>query len=195
MLIPIQPQAVDKFFNNNGIAARFSQAEIRRLTDSQPGPRDGFVSYPTPSDSEQLSILGLRRCLGVEPGPPGCVFFDHPWYLDEPFGHEPCRAGWHTIAASPLSDSFDKPIYYADTLAAAGLFLPTAVEVVLMLFLSLSIGEERLLLRKHTWTRTRTKGRRFVSVGAFGEKGLFVSSHEVGYQSRGLGICPVLGRD
>ena len=61
-----------------------------------------------------------------------------------------------------------------------------------MLFLYFTATDKRLMLNKHTWTRDRADNKRFVTIGAFGKKGLFVSSHEVGYSSRGLGICPLV---
>ena len=183
------------FFQQLNVPAEFTDWELAQLEASAPEPREGFVSFPTPEDNRHLSVLGLRELLGVTPGPSPYILFDHPWYLAEEFGTTPCPPGWHTIAAAPLPDSIDQPVYFADSLLAEGLLLPLASEVVLMLFLGHYASGERMLLRKHTWTRDRTSERRFVSVGAFGKKGLFVSSHEVGYKSRGLGICPLLRRE
>lgn len=96
-----------------------------------------------------------------------------------------------------VPDSVLRPVYFAEDLKKDSLFLPSAAEVILMLFLHFTESGERRLLRKHTWTHDRTESteaRRFVTVGAFGKKGVFVSSHEVGYKSRGLGICPARGQ-
>jgi hypothetical protein len=175
------------------VAARFRADESRRLEADCPGEAAGVLIFPTPEDSGSLSILALREALGVAPEAGPCFFFDHPWYLDDAFGREPCPPGWHRIAMAPLADSLDQPVYHAETLRDRGLYLPRASEVALMLFLRMLTGGEHCLERKHTWTRDRTSNRRFVSVGAFGKKGLFVSSHEVGYSSRGLGICPRIG--
>jgi hypothetical protein len=59
-----------------------------------------------------------------------------------------------------------------------------------MLFLHFAGTGEQLLQRKHTWTCGQDSRKRFVTVGAFGRSGLFVSAHPAGYASRGLGICP-----
>lgn len=196
MILPpiIPPSQVARFCKGNGIPAGFSDDELERLAATRPEPRQGFVSFPVPAANRHLSLLGLRAHLGTQPEDSPFVFFDHPWYLDEAFGSDPPLKGWHTIAAAPLEASLDQPVYFADGLVAGGLLLPRASEVALMLFLNLFANGDRLLLRKHTWTRDRTLQRRFVSVGAFGRKGLFVSSHEVGYKSRGLGICPERAR-
>ena len=193
MNLVISPIAVENFFRENQIPARFTEHEIEQLDSARPAGREGFTSFPTPSDSQHLSVLGLRGLLGTVPGSSPYIFFDHPWYLEEAFGRTRCRAGWHTLRMAPLPGSFDEPVNYADSLLPERLYLPQASEVILMLFLNLGVAGERLLLRKHTWTEDRTAKGRFVSVGAFGEKGLFVSSHEVGYQSRGLGISPATG--
>ena len=192
MQLILSPHDADNFFFNNEIPARFTADEIAFLEEHRPVAREGFVSFPTPADSQHLSVLGLRDLLGVIPGSSPYIFFDHPWYLEEAFGNRPCGPGWHTIAGAPLATSFDRPVNYADVLLNEGLYLPHASEIILMLFLGLAIAGERFLLRKHTWTQDLTSNGRFVSVGAFGKKGLFVSSHEVGYQSRGLGICPAV---
>ena len=70
-----------------------------------------------------------------------------------------------------------------------GLALPWAIEVVLMVFLHFVGTGEQLLQKKHTWCRDEPSLSRFVTVGAFGRNGLFISSHPGDYASRGLGIC------
>jgi hypothetical protein len=187
------PDDVVRGFESLGIPARFTAEETRRLIENPPPARPGFLTFPTPEENPGLSVLGLRERLGVSSGGNPCFFFDHPWYLEEPFGRIPCPAGWHSVGESPLGESLDRPVDYAENLRSGELFLPRASEVLLMVFLRLTLTGERLLARKHTWTRDRTGTRRFVSVGAFGKNGVFVSSHEVGYQSRGLGICPARG--
>jgi hypothetical protein len=176
-------------FRRLDVPADFTAAEIARLDARPPEDRTGYCTFPTPEDSQHLSVLELRQRLGVSPDG-GCGFFDHPWYLDEPFAHAVCRAGWHSIATAPVAASLDEADWHAESLSGHGLNLPRAVEVILMLFLSLTIREERFLLRKHTWTCDRSVSGRRVSVGAFGRKGVFLSSHAPGYKSRGLGICP-----
>jgi len=185
----LSPQLVEQRFAQLGIVCRFSDLELRQLDDTRIEGREGFFGFPTPRENEALSVLGLRELLGVDPASGPC-FFDHPWYLEEAFGRERCSPGWHLIGMDVLVSSVDKPVYYAEEIKRDALYLPSAVEVLLMLLLHFAETGERLLLRKHTWTHDRAEGRRFVSVGAFGKKGVFVSSHEVGYKSRGLGICP-----
>jgi hypothetical protein len=185
------PAQVERCFELLRIPARFSAEEGRDLSSRTLRVHDGYVGFPTPQDNRALSVLGLRRILGVDPASAPC-FFDHPWYLEESFARETCSPGWHVMRIEPLADSLNQPVYHAEDLKRRSLYLPTAVEVVLALFLYYLLRGERLLMRKHTWTSNRTLARRFVSVGAFVKKGLFVSSHEVGYTSRGLGICPVM---
>jgi len=67
--------------------------------------------------------------------------------------------------------------------------LPSATEVVLMLFLHYVATGEQLLLKKHTWTKDQASLGRHVTVGAFGRNGVFISGHPGDYSSRGLGIC------
>ena len=178
-------------FDRCGIPARFTRPEEERLeaeSDKLDVP-EGFIAFPTPAGNESLSILGLRTSLGVGPRKAPC-FFDHPWYLAEAFARRSCHPGWHVLSTTILEDSANQPVYYVERLTPDGRFLTGAVELALMLFVHHAVTGERLLQRKHTWTLDRTADGRFVSVGAFGEKGLFVSSHEAGYKSRGLGICP-----
>ena len=172
------------------ISSRFTETEVRLLESEQPQPREGFISFPTPEDNQALTLLNLRDTLGTDPARPPS-FFDHPWYLEEPFAEIPCPPGWHSVASAVMPGSVGQPIYYADSIKSGNLYLASAAEMTLMLLLNFTLTGERLLLDKHTWTQDRTQNRRFVTVGAFGKKGLFVSSHDVGYRSRGLGICPV----
>ncbi|HSU89065.1 MAG TPA: hypothetical protein VLL56_09530, partial [Terriglobia bacterium] len=72
--------------------------------------------------------------------------------------------------------------------------LPAAIEVALMLFLHFAGTGEQLLQRKHTWCKDPASLGRFVTVGAFGRNGLFLSAHPGMYASRGLGICAKLIR-
>jgi hypothetical protein len=67
--------------------------------------------------------------------------------------------------------------------------LPRAIEVVLMLFLHYAGTGEQLLLKKHTWTSDEASLNRYVTVGAFGRNGVFISGHPADFSSRGLGIC------
>jgi hypothetical protein len=121
-------------------------------------------------------------------------FFDHPWYLAEPFARHNCSPGWHYLYQSVLPDSISQPLNYIDSLAAEGLELASAVEVTLMLFLHYAGTGTQLLQKKHTWCADRASGNRFVTVGAFGRNGLFVSGHPPEFTSRGLGICAKIKR-
>jgi hypothetical protein len=58
-----------------------------------------------------------------------------------------------------------------------------------MLFLYYMGTQEQLLQKKHTWCKDAASMHRFVTVGAFGRNGLFVSGHPAEFASRGLGIC------
>jgi hypothetical protein len=75
-----------------------------------------------------------------------------------------------------------------------GLELPTAVEITLMLFLHYAETGEQLLHKKHTWCKDQASMNRWVTVGAFGRNGLFVSGHPPEFASRGLGICAKITR-
>jgi hypothetical protein len=191
-MLHLSPTDVGNYFENLGISSKFGATEVRELETQPLRQREGFMTFPTPRDNEALTVLGLREQLGGDPEHAPSIF-DHSWYLEESFGKVPCVPGWHQLAMDVWPDSTARPVYHAEDLKREALYLPTATEVLLMLFLNFARNGERLLLRKHTWTRDRTEtteAPRFVSIGAFGKKGVFVSSHEVGYKSRGLGICP-----
>jgi hypothetical protein len=125
---------------------------------------------------------------GTNPSKPPS-FFDHPWYLEEPFAQINCPAGWHILHSTVLPESISQPIHYASSLSSQGLELPSAIEVVLMLFLHYAGSGEQLLQKKHTWCRDQASMNRSVTVGAFGRNGLFISGHPPEFASRGLGIC------
>jgi len=104
--------------------------------------------------------------------------------------HTPCPPGWHFIHMDILQESVNQPINYLSRIIPLGWTLPSAIEVVLMLFLRYLTSAEQLLTRKHTWCSDPASLGRFVTVGAFGKNGVFISAHPTGYVSRGLGICP-----
>ena len=187
----LSPLEVQKSFDLLRIPSRFTKTEIERLNTDDVLVQEGFLTFPTPEDNSALSILNLRRALGTDPSREP-VFYDHPWYLEDAFGYLRCDPGWHSVRMEVTADSISQPVYYADSIKSFGLFLPSAIEVALMLFLTFNLTGKRLLVNKHSWTKDRAENKRFVTVGAFGKKGLFVSSHEVGYASRGLGICPTV---
>jgi hypothetical protein len=144
--------------------------------------------FATPRNNVGLNLLKLRELLGVDPARQPS-FFDHPWYLTEPFAELNCTPGWHGIHSNVLPDSISQPIYYANSLGRIGSRLPSAVEVALMLFLHYVGTREQLLQKKHTWCCDMASLNRRVTVGAFGRNGLFVSGHPAEFASRGLGIC------
>ena len=186
-MISLSPDEVERRFALLGIPNRFMSQEKRTLTtDIVDIP--GVIAFPTPSDASGLNILNLRRILGTNPSKQPS-FFDHPWYLEEPFGQEDCPPGWHLLHSSVLPDSISQPINYASSLRSRGLELPSAIEVTLLLFLHYVGTGEQLLQKKHTWCKDQASMNRSVTVGAFGRNGLFISGHPPEFASRGLGIC------
>jgi hypothetical protein len=186
-MISLSPDEVERRFAVLGIPNRFSHEEKLTLSTTSLGGRaDNVFVFPTPTACTGLNILKLRKIVGTNPAQQPS-FFDHPWYLEEPFGRLDCEPGWHALRMDVLPDSISKPINYLSSLK-----LPSAIEVVLMLFLHYVGTGEQLLLKKHTWTRDEASLGRFVTVGAFGRNGLFISAHPGDYTSRGLGICAKL---
>jgi hypothetical protein len=171
-----------------GIPNRFTESEKTEFDTTPIGFPDGIFCFPTPQTKSGLNILNLRKILGTDPSKPPS-FFDHPWYLEEPFGREDCEPGWHFLQVDVLPDSISQPIHYISSLRNQGLALPSAIEIVLMVFLHFVGTGEQLLQKKHTWCRDEASLNRFVTVGAFGRNGLFLSAHPGAYSSRGLGIC------
>jgi len=188
-MISLTPNEVERHFGILGIPSRFADEEKIELgtTAVVQDPADVFV-FPTPKGNGGLNILNLRRLLGTDPSRQPS-FFDHPWYLDEPFAQEDCDPGWHRLYRNVLPDSVSQPLDYASSLKSRGLELASAVEVTLMLFLHYAETREQLLHKKHTWCSNRASMNRWVTVGAFGRNGLFVSGHPPDFSSRGLGIC------
>jgi len=191
-MICLSANEVERRFGLLDIPNRFSESEKQQLEIAPIVPvTGGMLGFPTPLARSGLNILNLRSILGTDPSKPPS-FFDHPWYLAESFASEDCDPGWHFLCMEVLSDSISQPINYASSLEKRNLELPSAAEVVLMLFLHYAGSGGQLLQRKHTWCRERASQDRFVTVGAFGRSGLFVSAHPGGYASRGLGICAKL---
>jgi hypothetical protein len=188
-MISLSATEVERRFERMGVANRFTEAEKREF-DTTPliNAPDGVIGFPTPEAKAGLNVLNLRKIVGTDPSKQPS-FFDHPWYLEEPFGQQDCAPGWHFLHMAVLSDSIAQPIHYASRLEKQGIELPSAVEVILMVFLHFVGTGEQLLQKKHTWCRDQASLERFVTVGAFGRNGLFVSGHPGGYASRGLGIC------
>ena len=188
-MISLTPNEVERRFVLMGIPNWFSDEEKQELVTTQVVPvPDGVMAFPTPRDNRGLNILKLRGILGTDPSKQPS-FFDHPWYLEEDFATVDCQAGWHLLHMNVLPDSISQPVNYFSSLPGRGLELPAAIEVVLMVFLHFVGTGEQLLQKKHTWCTDDAGLNRFVTVGAFGRNGLFISGHPGGYASRGLGIC------
>jgi hypothetical protein len=184
-MICLSPNEVERRFAILRIPNRFTSREKHTLSTTSLGEHEGAIFvFPTPIASADLNILTLRGIVGTNPARQPS-FFDHPWYLEEPFGRLDCEPGWHALSMDVLPDSISKPINYSSSLK-----LPSAIEVVFMLFLHYVGTGEQLLLKKHTWTSNEASLGRFVTVGAFGRNGVFISSQPGNYTSRGLGICP-----
>jgi hypothetical protein len=189
-MISLSPDEVERRFAQLGIPHRFTSSEkIELLSTDLVAVPPNSLAFPTPKANRGLNILNLRGLLGTDPRHQPC-FFDHPWYRNEAFADVDCEAGWHCIYMDVLPESISQPLDYADSLSVRGLWLPSAVEVTLMLFLHYAGTGEQLLGKKHTWCSDRASLNRHVTVGAFGRNGLFVSGHPREFQSRGLGICP-----
>ena len=181
------PAQIEEIFAKWRLPARFSPGESAGLQDTIPvvHSTERILAFPTPAANDGLNILNLRELLGVDPAKPPS-FFDHPWYLSENFGLDKCKPGWHLLHMEVIPESVEKPHDYYRCLSVT---LPSAIEVVLMLFLHFELTGERLLWKKHTWCSDEASLGRFVTVGAFGRNGLFISSHPPAFASRGLGIC------
>lgn len=188
-MISLTPDEVERRFALLGIPNRFTTEEKQSLkTTAIVVPDGAIIGFPTPDNNSGLNILNLKLICGTNPAKQPS-FFEHPWYMEEAFAHEDCEPGWHFLYSDVLPDSISQPIHYISSLRDRGLELPSAIEVVLMLFLHFAGTGEQLLQKKHTWCRDHASMNRFVTVGAFGRNGLFVSGHPIEFASRGLGIC------
>jgi hypothetical protein len=180
---------VQEAFKKLGLPFEFSGMELEKWGTTPPGlPDSSVLCFPTPESNSGLNLLNLRKLLGVDPRHPPS-FFDHPWYLAESFGHKNCAPGWHVIETSVSSESLERSFDWQRTALPPNVMLPAAVEVVLMLFLYYAVFGEQLLNRRHTWCADEASLGRFVTVGAFGRNGVFISGHPPAYSSRGLGLC------
>jgi hypothetical protein len=187
-MISWSPDEVERRFGLLGIPNRFTTQEKAGLTTNIVDIPGDVIAFPTPNATEGLNILNLRGILGTNPSKQPS-FFDHPWYLEEPFGQRDCLPGWHFLHSSVLPDSISQPVHYASSLRSSGLELPSAIEVTLMLFLHYAGTGQQLLQKKHTWCSDQASMNRLVTAGAFGRNGLFISGHPPEFASRGLGIC------
>jgi hypothetical protein len=188
-MLSLSVDEVERRFNRLGIPNRFDPKEKEELVTTRVIQADAPVmTFPIPNDNRGLNLLALRELCGTDPSRPPS-FFDHPWYLDEPFAKQDCLPGWHCLQMNVLAESISQPLNYINSLSQQHLVLPSAAEVTLMLFLHFVETGEQLLQKKHTWCSDRASMNRWVTVGAFGRNGLFVSGHPPEFASRGLGIC------
>jgi len=189
LTISLTPTQVEERLQKLDIPGRFTPAELT-LYSSIPdiSSKSSLFGFPTPAENSSLVLSKIKEIVGTDSKRPPS-FFEHPWYANEPFMQAPCPPGWHFISPDVIPESVGEPLNYARRLAEAGMELPTAIEVVLMLFLHYAGSGEQLLLRKHTWCADMAGINSHVTVGAFGRNGLFLSVHPEGFASRGLGIC------
>jgi hypothetical protein len=189
LTISLTVEQVEQRFLSLGIPARFTPDELLRFSTTPVVANEKMVfGFPTPVDNSALTLSNLKTIVGTDPAHQP-AFFDHPWYADEPFMASQCAPGWHFLMMDVHPESISQPLDYVRRLKSEGMELPSAIEIVLMLFLHYEGTKEQLLLRKHTWCSDRASLGRHVTVGAFGRNGLFVSGHPEGFASRGLGIC------
>jgi hypothetical protein len=188
LTISLTPQQVEERLELLHIPVRFSLEEKQRYSTTpviaSPYPLFGF---PTPTDNLALTLFKIKEAVGSDPTHPPSIF-DHPWYANEPFMEVPCPPGWHFLCLDVIPESVGQPLNYSSRLPA-GLALPLAVEVAMMIFMHFAGTGEHLLLRKHTWCSDSAGVGGHATAGAFGRNGLFLSVHPEGFASRGLGIC------
>jgi hypothetical protein len=189
LTISLTVDQVEQRFRGLGIPSRYTPDEhLKFSTTPVVASGRALFGFPTPSDNSALTLSNLKAILGTDPSHQP-AFFEHPWYADEPFMASLCTPGWHFLLMEVHPESVSQPFDYVRRLKSEGMELPSAIEVVLMLFLHYEGTKEQLLLRKHTWCSDSASLERQVTVGAFGRNGLFVSGHPRGFASRGLGIC------
>jgi hypothetical protein len=188
-LTSLTPVEVEQSLGALGIVCRFTPEE-RTALDTRPvvDRPERLFGFPTPADNALLTLEQIKRCVGVDPRRQP-AFFEHAWYKDEDFMRRRCEPGWHLLTMDVLSDSIQQPVNYLRSSRGAALELPSAVEVILMLFLHYVASGEQLLLKKHTWCSDKSSLHQHVTVGAFGRNGVFLSNHPLNFASQGLGIC------
>ena len=193
LTISLTVDQVEQRFRGLGIPCRFTPDEHLKFSTT-PVVENGkaVFGFPTPADNSALTLSNLKTIVGTDPAHQP-AFFEHPWYAAEPFMVNPCTPGWHFLMMDVHPDSVGQPVNYVRRLKE-GMELPSAIEIVLMLFLHYEASKEQLLLRKHTWCSDTASLGHHVTVGAFGRNGLFVSGHPMGFASRGLGICAKVRR-
>jgi hypothetical protein len=194
LTICLSPQEVEQRLARLGIFCSFSAEERAALTAAPLIDRsERTLVFPIPADNHHLNLHHIKSCVGTDRRKQPC-FFDHPWYGSEDFMRTNCEAGWHAIMMDVLEGSIEQPLNYLDSLKDPDLLLPSAIEIVLMLFLHYVGTGEQLLLKKHSWCSDLASLGRHVTVGAFGRNGVFISGHPQNFASRGLGVCAKVDR-
>lgn len=189
LTIYLTPQDVERRLATLGISCAYSSEELEKFATTPLVVRpERTFAFPIPERNELLSLHYIKSCVGTDPARQPS-FFEHPWYRDEAFMQKNCEPGWHVLLMDVLEDSIQHPANYLNSAKGANLQLPSAVEIILMLFLHYVATGEQLLLKKHSWCSDVASMGRQVTVGAFGRNGVFVSGHPHNFASRGLGIC------
>jgi hypothetical protein len=189
LTISLTAEQIEQRLRGLGIPCRFTPDEHWKYSTTPVVASEyGAFGFPTPEDNSELTLSNIKTIVGTDPARQP-AFFEHPWYANEPFMTNRCTPGWHFLLMDVHPGSIGQPIDYVRRLKSDGMELPSAIEIVLMLFLHYEGTKEQLLLRKHTWCSDTASLGRHVTVGAFGRNGLFVSGHPMGFASRGLGIC------
>ena len=175
LTISLTAEQVEERFSRLGIGSTFTPEERLKFSTTPVVSCDGaFFGFPTPADNSALTLSNLKAIVGTDPLHLP-AFFDHPWYAEEPFMQTPCTPGWHFLLMDVAAESVSQPVDYVRRLTPLGLELPTAIEIVLMVFLHYEATKEQLLHRKHTWCSDLASLGRHVTVGAFGRNGLFTT--------------------
>src|SRR5215470_17950240 len=137
----VSPEQMEHIFAKWQLPNRFDAAERLQLSNTPKiDDSDRVLAFPTPSQCDGLNILNSRQRLGVDPSKPPS-FFDHPWYLEERFMRVSCSSGWHCVHMDILPGTAHQPHNYRDSDTWE---LPSAIEVVLMLFVHFESVGERL---------------------------------------------------
>ena len=143
-MICLSPEEVERRFAILGIPNRFTGSEKQALSTTSLGEHEGRIFvFPTPVAKTGLNILKLREIVGTNPAKQPS-FFDHPWYLEEAFGRLDCEPGWQRSTWTSFRTQFRSP----STIRVV-CELPTAVEVILMLFLHYRYGRTATAQEAH----------------------------------------------
>jgi len=187
--ISLTPDQVVQRLARIGLTVQFTSAELTNLsTTSIVDLEFPVFSFPTPVHNTDLTLRIIKSCsdsAGLSP----LKIFEHPWYESESFMSTPCEPGYHTLSMDLLQGSSGQAFNYLSSLKTTRMELPSAVEIVLMLFLHYLGTGEQLFTKKHTWCTDAASLDRQVTVGAFGRNGVFLSGHPANYASRGLGAA------